>query len=141
MDANACELLVHKSFKNLSQCSLCGLLSRDSFFAPEVQIFTAVHDWCQHNDEADIKEVVSYIRLPLMDLEQLLKVVRPTCILDADRLLDAIEEKTTAASLNYRGSLSMLKHTIKKLYFIFNCLNSSRIECSISKVGFENDSR
>lgn len=49
--------------------------------------------------------VVSKVRLPLMNLEQLLKVVRPCQILDPDRLLDAIEEKTTSKNLLYRGAL------------------------------------
>lgn len=49
--------------------------------------------------------VVSYVRLPLMNLEQLLKIVRPCAILAPDRLLDAIEEKTTSKNLLYRGAL------------------------------------
>lgn len=58
--------------------------------------------------------VVSKVRLPLMNLEQLLKVVRPCQILDPDRLLDAIEEKTTSKNLLYRGALCMSKS--------FNCI-------------------
>lgn len=84
---------------------MCGILARDSFFAPEVQIFEAVNDWCKHNRNADIESVVSLVRLPLMNLEQLLKVVRPSGILHPDRLLDIIEEKTTSKSLLYRGAL------------------------------------
>lgn len=57
--------------------------------------------------------VVSKVRLPLMNLEQLLKVVRPCQILDPDRLLDAIEEKTTSKNLLYRGALCMLHKNIK----------------------------
>lgn len=49
--------------------------------------------------------VVSEVRLPLMNLEQLLKVVRPSGILSPERLLDAIEEKTTSKTLLYRGAL------------------------------------
>lgn len=49
--------------------------------------------------------VVSFVRLPLMNLEQLLKIVRPCAILDPERLLDAIEEKTTSKTLLYRGAL------------------------------------
>lgn len=55
MDRNAESLLKHDTFKTLSQDSLCGLLERDSFFAPEVEIFNAVHDWCKHNQQADIE--------------------------------------------------------------------------------------
>lgn len=40
-----------------------------------------------------------------MNLEQLLKIVRPCGILDPERLLDAIEEKSTSKYLLYRGAL------------------------------------
>lgn len=40
-----------------------------------------------------------------MTLDQLLTVVRQSSILDPDKLLDAIEEKTTAKSLPFRGML------------------------------------
>lgn len=40
-----------------------------------------------------------------MNLDQLLQVVRPSKILDSDRILDAIEEKTTSKYLSYRGAL------------------------------------
>ncbi|XP_055299673.1 BTB/POZ domain-containing protein 9 [Sitodiplosis mosellana] len=105
MDRNSTELLNTSAFKTLSQDSLCTLLERDSFFAPEVHIFNAVYDWCKNNPNADIETVVSFVRLPLMNLEQLLKIVRPCAILDPDRLLDAIEEKTTSKNLLYRGAL------------------------------------
>lgn len=59
MDRNSTELLGHCTFKTLSQDSLCSLLERDSFFAPEVQIFNAVYDWCKNNPTADI-EVMQY---------------------------------------------------------------------------------
>lgn len=106
MDSQATEILSHENFKNLSHEALCGLLIRDSFFAPEVEIFVAVQKWATNNrDSADIESVVQHVRLPLMSLEQLLTVVRPSGILDPDRLLDAIEEKETAKYLPYRGAL------------------------------------
>lgn len=40
-----------------------------------------------------------------MNFDQILKHVRPRDILEPDKLLDAIEEKTTASSLPYRGAL------------------------------------
>lgn len=105
MDQNAVSLLQHAAFRQLSRHSLCALLRRDSFFAPEVQIFTAVHDWSRQNSAEDVAGVVGLVRLSLMNMEQLLKVVRPSGILHPDRLLDVFEEKTTAKSLNYRGAL------------------------------------
>lgn len=55
----------------------------------------------------EIKEVVSKVRLPLISLEDLLSVVRPTQILDANYLLDAIAVKTQSRShrLPHRGRL------------------------------------
>lgn len=54
MDRNSTDLLNSNSFKTLSQDSLCTLLERDSFFAQEVVIFNAVHNWCKRNPDADI---------------------------------------------------------------------------------------
>lgn len=40
-----------------------------------------------------------------MDFQQILKNVRPRGILVPDKLLDAIDEKTTSTNLPYRGAL------------------------------------
>lgn len=62
MDHNSSRLLNHNTFNELSQESLCCLLKRDSFFAPEAQIFTAVKSWCKNNPDADI-EVNTFVVL------------------------------------------------------------------------------
>ncbi|KAL9696135.1 hypothetical protein quinque_015420 [Culex quinquefasciatus] len=106
LDRNAGEILQHETFRTLSEDSICSLLLRDSFFAPEVQIFQAVYDWCKCNaDGRSVDNVVSKVRFSLMTLEQLLGVVRPSGILDPDHLLDAIAEKTASTQLPYRGAL------------------------------------
>lgn len=77
IDRNAKDLLAHPNFLLVSKQSLCGILSRDSFFAPEVDIFLAVNEWCRKNpDETNLQSVVQHVRLSLMKLEQLLKEVR-----------------------------------------------------------------
>lgn len=53
MDRNALEVLTSNGFNTLSQDSLCTLLERDSFFAPEIEIFNAVHEWCKSNPNAN----------------------------------------------------------------------------------------
>lgn len=55
MDRNATELITSNRLKTLSQDSLCTLLERDSFFAPEVDIFRAVNEWYKNNPNADIQ--------------------------------------------------------------------------------------
>ncbi|KAH8238295.1 hypothetical protein KR032_002809 [Drosophila birchii] len=105
MDRNAAALLQHDSFKMLSKESLEEVLRRDCFFAQEVQIFLAVWKWSRYNPNVDIKSVVSFVRLPLMNLEHLLQVVRPSGILEPDKILDAIGERSTSNRLPYRAAL------------------------------------
>ncbi|XP_017481265.1 PREDICTED: BTB/POZ domain-containing protein 9 isoform X1 [Rhagoletis zephyria] len=105
MDRNATDILQHESFRALSEESLEEVLRRDSFFAPEVEIFLAVWEWCKYHSNINIDSVVSYVRLPLMNLEDLLQVVRPSGILEPDKLLDAIQEQTTSKYLPYRAAL------------------------------------
>lgn len=59
MDRNSTKLLQHSTLRKLSEISLCSLIKRSSFYAPEVEIFNAVHDWYQVNLNAN-KEVVSF---------------------------------------------------------------------------------
>ncbi|XP_018331680.1 BTB/POZ domain-containing protein 9 [Agrilus planipennis] len=106
LDQNASEILVHESFAQLSQASLVELLKRDSFFAPEVEIFRGVAAWYKANEDKD-DLVMSCVRLPLMTVSDLLSVVRPASLVKPDTLLDAIAERTNArlSSLQHRGQL------------------------------------
>lgn len=111
IDKNADKVLKHESFKILSKDSLTTILSRDSFSVPEIEIFIAIKEWIDQNrddvSDDDIKEIVSKVRLPLISLDNLLTIVRPTAILDANYLLDAIHVKTQSRvhRLHHRGSL------------------------------------
>lgn len=116
-DANAEEILKHETFKYLFKDSLIILLARDSFFAPEICIFEGVRGWIENNSDLstqDIKKVVSTVRLPLIDLEDLLNVVRSSYLIDPDQVLDAIQVQVNqsktqfiAHQLNYRGKVLM----------------------------------
>lgn len=110
LDQNAVEVLATDSFPNLSKNSLIEIIKRDSFCAPEVQIFCAVTDWIETNDEAsenDIKEVLKEVRLTLISLHELFHTVRPTQLFTADAILDAIKVKTESrvSEMNFRGHL------------------------------------
>ncbi|PIK52134.1 putative BTB/POZ domain-containing protein 9 [Apostichopus japonicus] len=107
MDSNAEDVMASEGFLSLSESALREVISRDSFYASEVQIFKAVERWSEANPKADITEIVKAIRLPLMNYDELLKVVRPSNLLCPNAILDAIEEKYERkdADLNYRGVL------------------------------------
>ncbi|CAH2086939.1 unnamed protein product [Euphydryas editha] len=105
LDRNATEVLQHDTFLQLSVEALQGLLERDSFFAPEVDIFKAVCNWFNANQQWE--KILKCVRLTLMSLEELLTVVRPFSLVTPDMLLDAIQEKTQTKStdLRHRGLL------------------------------------
>ncbi|XP_063619911.1 BTB/POZ domain-containing protein 9 [Cydia splendana] len=115
LDRNATEVLQHDSFLQLSVEALQGLLERDSFFAPEVDIFKAVCKWFEANQQwvksesgqAQVEKILKCVRLTLMSLEELLRVVRPFAPVTPDMLLDAIHDKTRTRStdLRHRGLL------------------------------------
>ncbi|XP_033242690.1 BTB/POZ domain-containing protein 9-like [Drosophila miranda] len=102
MDCKASDVLKHASFAMLCKESLEEVLRRDTFVAPEVEIFQTVCKWNQLNPSADIKTVISHIRLPLMSVSELLHVVRPTGIFELDQILDAIDQVHTRKNLHYR---------------------------------------
>lgn len=58
MDEHACEVIQHESFLQLSTDALNELVSRDSFYAPEIDIFLAVRAWVNANPDAEGKSVL-----------------------------------------------------------------------------------
>lgn len=55
MDHRSIELLNHETFKTLPVTPLCALLGRDTFYAPEIDIFNAICSWSANKPNADIK--------------------------------------------------------------------------------------
>lgn len=98
---------------------MCDLLQRDSFCVAEVEIFRAVLRWWQHNSSQDetspslgltndeLTAVLNSVRLPLMSLSELLNEVRPSHLVSADSILDALKFRTESkdSDLPYRGQL------------------------------------
>ncbi|KAF4089962.1 hypothetical protein AMELA_G00044240 [Ameiurus melas] len=108
MDRHAVEVLKSDGFLALSKSALLTVVQRDSFAASEREIFQALCRWCKQNSEdPGAREVMSAVRLPLMSLSEMLNVVRPSGLLSADELLDAIQTRSERRDmeLNYRGML------------------------------------
>ncbi|XP_069092426.1 BTB/POZ domain-containing protein 9 isoform X2 [Pleurodeles waltl] len=107
IDRNAPEVLSSEGFLSLSKAALLNIVSRDSFAAPEKNIFQALINWCEHNSKENHAEIMQAVRLPLMSLTELLNVVRPSGLLTPDSILDAIKVRSESRDmdLNYRGML------------------------------------
>lgn len=90
-----------------SKDALKEILQRDSFYAPEVEIFQAVWNWSKANPDCDIREILDVVRLPLMSVEELLHVVRPANLVSPETILDAIQARLQAkdSDMRYRGCL------------------------------------
>ena len=83
------------------------VISRDSFCAPEIDIFKAIQSWAVRNPDESTSHIISAVRLPLMSLSELLNNVRPSNLVSADSILDAIKLKNESRDmeLRYRGFL------------------------------------
>lgn len=116
LDRNAVEVLSTDGFSCLTKCGLVEIIKRDSFCAPENQIFRAVREWVESAEgisEADLRDILDKVRLPLISLHDLFDIVRPSELLSADAILDAIRIKTESRvnEMNFRGHLGkLLKH-------------------------------
>lgn len=106
-DRHAPAILLSDSFRQLSPSVLEEMIGRDSFFAPEVDIFRAVCAWASHNPTVDPRQILNKVRLPLLTVQELLNVVRPTGLVCPNTLLDAIKLRTETrdADRPYRGCL------------------------------------
>ena len=110
LDRNAVEVLTTDGFSCLTKSALIEIIKRDSFCAPENQIFRAVREWVESADEisqADLKGILDKVRLPLISLHDLFNIVRPSELFSADAILDAIRIKTESRvnEMNFRGHL------------------------------------
>ncbi|XP_076652574.1 BTB (POZ) domain containing 9 [Halictus rubicundus] len=107
MERYACKVIQHESFLQLSTAALNELVSRDSFYAPEIDIFLAVQAWVKANADTNDKSVLDKVRLSLISITDLLNIVRPTGLVAPNIILDAIATKiqTRDSDLAYRGRL------------------------------------
>ena len=118
LDLHASEAMKHPTFLNLSLYAICELIQRDSFYAPELEIFNAVYKWRKHNFTdlcnpngkegiENCRKVISKVRLTLISLKDLLDIVRPSGLYTAEDILDAIklQSETSDINLQYRGCI------------------------------------
>lgn len=115
VDAHAAEVMKSDGFLSLSQSALTELCNRDSFFAPEIDIYRGIVRWVTHNEvDAEVsRSLLKVVRLQLIPLEHLLKEIRSSKLFDPDDILDAITLFTTKEpiELDQRGMLSELLPT------------------------------
>ena len=109
MDMNATQVMKSDGFLSLSKQALVDVLSRDSFFAPEIEIYQGVRRWMAHCEDLQdgTKELLSVVRLQLIPMSVLLQEVRQSGFFDPNAILDAITMMNTKKpiELGQRGLL------------------------------------
>ena len=120
IDCHASEIIQRKEFLSLSSVAFASIISRDSFYCSEIDIFNAVKSWHKLYYREDdrqwkpIEAIISKVRLSLMSIDDLLNIVRHANLFDLNVILDAIEiihtEQTTPSKTkrDYRGRLSKM---------------------------------
>lgn len=63
MDKHALEVIKHESFLQLSSNAINELVSRDSFYAPEIDIFLAMQSWVKANPDVDPNKVLGKYKI------------------------------------------------------------------------------
>ncbi|XP_033340114.2 BTB (POZ) domain containing 9 isoform X2 [Megalopta genalis] len=84
MDKHASEVIQHESFLQLSAAALNELVSRDSFYAPEIDIFLAVQAWVKANSDTTDKSVLDENVAHPMHGAQVLQGEMRSYLLDGD---------------------------------------------------------
>ena len=110
VDMNASAVLKSEGYISLSQQALVELLSRDSFFAPEIEIYQGIHQWMEINEVPidGCKPLLKAVRLHLLPTKELLSNVRHSGCYEPDEILDAITiiEQKKPLDVQQRGMLS-----------------------------------
>lgn len=112
VDMNASQVMKSDGFCSLGKQALVDLLSRDSFFAPEMDVFSGIQQWMEVNEcsPSDKKELLQVVRLSLIPIDCLLNEVRECKLFDDSDILDAIttaRRQDKQSTLRQRGLQSM----------------------------------
>lgn len=112
VDMHAPEVMKSDGFLSLSQSALTELIARDSFFAPEMEIYQGIVRWMNHKEVVadQARDLLKVIRLQLIPLSNLLMEIRRSGMFDPNDILDAIAmiDGKPAIDLGQRGLLSEL---------------------------------
>lgn len=108
IDHHAMEVLQSEGFTRFSKNSMQEIISRPSFYAPETEIFNALRRWMNDNG-CEPRDLLSCVRLSLIDITWLLSEVRDSKLYSPDEILDAVKIRyeTSINRLPHRGFLCM----------------------------------
>ncbi|XP_019853257.1 PREDICTED: BTB/POZ domain-containing protein 9-like isoform X2 [Amphimedon queenslandica] len=109
IDINAQAVMRSEAFLSISHQSLVELVSRTSFYCPELEVYFGIRRWLDNNEVSkdEEKNILKIVRLELIPMSSLLGEVRESSLFEANDILDAIAmiNKKNMIELNQRGLL------------------------------------
>ena len=92
IEKNSVQVLKHPSLLHLPMEFFTAIISRDTFAAPEIEIFRAVQRWKEHNSKEveEISQLLECVRLSEFSLEQIFQEVEPTGLLESQTILAGV---------------------------------------------------
>uniref|UniRef100_A0A1S4GT02 BTB domain-containing protein n=1 Tax=Anopheles gambiae TaxID=7165 RepID=A0A1S4GT02_ANOGA len=112
IDENTRSIIQQESFSKLSYDMLSSVIDRNSLNIEEIEIFQATHKWCKSNENKwckigeKKKSIYDKIRYEAIPRNSLLDIVRPTGVLNPNRLLDVISAQDKTGFHPYRAGSS-----------------------------------
>uniref|UniRef100_A0AC35TJB4 BTB domain-containing protein n=1 Tax=Rhabditophanes sp. KR3021 TaxID=114890 RepID=A0AC35TJB4_9BILA len=104
-DNHALCLVKSSEFLTLTAESIEQLISRNSFYCPEFEIFEAIKKYIILNKNEPFENLIRHVRLSLISFADLIGPVRDSKLFNTDDILDALKEISFKRSdeLNIRG--------------------------------------
>ncbi len=92
IDCNAQSILQGDDLLELPCHLLEQIISRDTFFVREIEVFHAVRKWLDHNDKkkADVQDLLNAVRLCEILPQQLFDVIDPSGLFERDGIFEAM---------------------------------------------------
>lgn len=90
IDKNAEKIIDSEELVTLSPSTLQLIISRDTFFLPELKIYQAVLRWRDTNLEDDFQNVLGCIRLSEIPARELFTTIEPAQIYDQSEITTAL---------------------------------------------------
>lgn len=94
IENQAFEVVASSEFLKLDQDLVVSIYKNEKIVVEEIDLFNAALRWGK-NQKGELKEllapILEHIRFPLMNADDLLKIVKPTGLVDKARYLEAIE--------------------------------------------------
>ena len=92
VDQKAEKVLSSDAFLTLATSTLSLIISRDTFFVPEMFVYNAVVGWKDYNgvSKEELEEVLGYVRLSQIPPKELFRTVEPAQLFRPVEITDAL---------------------------------------------------